>query len=164
MLRKAVGWSFSGGFAMRYVLPVYWVTPYFPMKGPILRATQVGCKLKVTRQRVAQIWHQYDLPGGSIGPAWSLMSTIALFFSHHIVCQCTVQKLELLSGCFLKTFIDITPMLVPLLFYVFTFLFFNLRHLLFTVILSHICQPLLKSYLIFDLIWWMRYEWSHKNF
>jgi len=28
---------------------------------------------------------------------WSLMCTIAQFFSHHVVCQCAVQKLELSS-------------------------------------------------------------------
>jgi len=41
----------------------------------------------------------------------------------------------LLPVCFLKTFIDI--MLVTLLFYAFTFLFYMYR-LLFAVILSHV--------------------------
>jgi len=41
---------------------------------------------------------QSDSPGGSTGPEWSLMSAIVLFFSHHILRQTAVQKLELSSS------------------------------------------------------------------
>jgi len=99
LLPVLVGTFFLGGAAVRYVLPVYWMTS-FPIMDSVAQATYVGCKLKMIQGQYGfhvAAYAQTDSQGGSTRPGRNLLSTIALFFSYYIICQCAVHKLELSS-------------------------------------------------------------------
>jgi len=62
-------WSSSGSVTVCFELAVFWMMSCFSIMGPMVQATQVGCKLKVTHQ------------GAAPYRVWSLMSTVAFFIS-----------------------------------------------------------------------------------
>jgi len=128
MLSLAVTWSSSGGVAICYV-------PYFRFRWSSKWRTKgqhgfhIACIHKQTYGEAVLFW----------GEVWYLR---LLDFSHHNICQCTVQKLQPSSGVIM---FDKNVMITK-----------NIYYLQYCKIVTNI-----KSLLAVDLDPWCLHRWNH---